>query len=228
VCVQAGGRGAGDRAEAVRPVWRRRRRQTSERSQRCSCLARAAIPSDCPPHSRRAVRGTKFVSLDPTPCSTRRTTGVDFWSANPNIGANGCTYCSRATRTAHSRARPRRGKLTDGVSRVPRPHGWEHRAARVVRTRCSRARAAICGGTFGHQSGRPAGRADRHRTATDPTASRATLPAHARDLERLARCEGLNIGIIRRVRSSRATPTCCGAPHEASRSPISLPRWTWP
>ncbi len=149
------------------------------------------------------LRGTKFVSLEPkSVLNSPQQTGVDFWSLNPYIGCEfGCTYCY--ARYAHRYTVERAhdaGKLTDEEFLEFRgPHGWEAFERRVF------VKDTLLG-ALEHDLRRyfrSAGATARPAapivigTATDPY-----QPAERRFrltrgiLERLARCEGLNIGII--------------------------------
>ncbi len=142
------------------------------------------------------LRGTKFVSLEPRSIlNSPEQTGMDFWSLNPYVGCEfGCTYCY--ARYAHRYVVERAhdaGRLSDDDFRDFRgSHGWEAFEQRIFvkegilgalerdLRRCSRTGGPIVIGT-----------------ATDPY-----QPAERRFrltrqvLERLARCEGLSIGII--------------------------------
>src|SRR2546428_11964316 len=163
-----------------------------------------------PPHRPAALpilderqRGTKFVSLEPkSVLNSPQQTGADFWSLNPYIGCEfGCTYCY--ARYAHRYTAERAhdaGKLTDEEFLEFRgPHGWEAFEKRVfVKEQLLVALERDLRRYF-----RSFGPTDRPPapivigTATDPY-----QPAERRFrltrgiLERLARCEGLNIGII--------------------------------
>ena len=149
------------------------------------------------------LRGTKFVSLEPkSVLNSPQQTGVDFWSLNPYIGCEfGCTYCY--ARYAHRYTVERAhdaGKLTDEEFLEFRgPHGWEAFERRVF------VKHSLLGALERdlQRYFRSAGPTARPAapivigTATDPY-----QPAERRFrltrgiLERLARCEGLNIGII--------------------------------
>jgi DNA repair photolyase len=149
------------------------------------------------------LRGTKFVSLEPkSVLNSPQQTGVDFWSLNPYIGCEfGCTYCY--ARYAHRYAVERAhdaGKLSDEEFVDFRgPHGWEAFERRVfVKDRLLGALEADLrrySRSISQSGGRPAPIVIG--TATDPY-----QPAERRFrltrgiLERLARSEGLNIGII--------------------------------
>ncbi|HXL52018.1 MAG TPA: hypothetical protein VN945_02710, partial [Gemmatimonadales bacterium] len=149
------------------------------------------------------LRGTKFVSLEPNSVlNSPQQTGVDFWSLNPYIGCEfGCTYCY--ARYAHRYTVERAhdaGKLTDEEFLEFRgPHGWEAFERRVfVKDTLFGALERDLRRYFRSTSPttRPAAPIVIG-TATDPY-----QPAERRFrltrgiLERLARCEGLNIGII--------------------------------
>ena len=149
------------------------------------------------------LRGTKFVSLESkSVLNSPQQTGVDFWSLNPYIGCEfGCTYCY--ARYAHRYTVERAhdaGKLSDAEFHEFRgPHGWEAFEQRIfVKERALGALEADLRRYF--RSARPPDRPAAPiviGTATDPY-----QPAERRFrltrgiLERLARCEGLNIGII--------------------------------
>src|SRR5256712_875945 len=149
------------------------------------------------------LRGTTFVALAPRSIlNSPQQTGVDFWSLNPYIGCEfGCTYCY--ARYAHRYTVERAhdaGKLTGGEFLECRgPQGWEAFEKRVfVKEQLLVALERDLRRYF-----RFFGQTDRPPapivigTATDPY-----QPAERRFrltrgiLERLARCEGLNIGII--------------------------------
>jgi DNA repair photolyase len=149
------------------------------------------------------LRGTKFVALEPkSVLNSPQQTGVDFWSLNPYIGCEfGCTYCY--ARYAHRYTVERAhdgGRLSDAEFHEFRgPHGWEAFEKRVfVKERL----LGVLEGDL-RRYFRSVGPTDRPSapivigTATDPY-----QPAERRFrltrgiLERLARCEGLNIGII--------------------------------
>ena len=145
------------------------------------------------------LRGTKFVQLTPrSVLNSPQQTGVDFWSINPYIGCEfGCTYCY--ARYAHRYAVERAhdaGKLSDDEFREFRgPHGWEAFEQRIfVKEQLLGALEADLRRYY--RSGGPAAPLVIG-TATDPY-----QPAERRFrltrliLERLARCEGLNVGVI--------------------------------
>jgi DNA repair photolyase len=149
------------------------------------------------------LRGTKFVSLAPrSVLNSPQATGMDFWSVNPYVGCEfGCSYCY--ARYAHRYVVERAhdaGRLNDEEYREFRgPNGWEAFERRIfVKEHVLGALDADLRRYF-----RTAGPADRPATpivigtATDPY-----QPAERRFritraiLERLARYEGLSIGII--------------------------------
>src|SRR2546422_7867353 len=177
---------------------------SAKRSQQLQLLS--AVPPYRPtalPILDERLRGTKFVSLEPNSVlNSPQQTGVDFWSLNPYIGCEfGCTYCY--ARYAHRYTVERAhdaGKLTDEEFLEFRgPHGWEAFERRVF----------VKDTLFGalerdlRRYFRSTGPTTRPAapivigTATDPY-----QPAERRFrltrgiLERLARCEGLNVGII--------------------------------
>ena len=177
---------------------------SAKRSQQLQLLS--AVPPYRPtalPILDERLRGTKFVSLEPkSVLNSPQQTGVDFWSLNPYIGCEfGCTYCY--ARYAHRYTVERAhdaGRLSDAEFHEFRgPHGWEAFEKRVfVKERLLVALERDLRRYF-----RSFGPADCPPapivigTATDPY-----QPAERRFrltrgiLERLARCEGLNIGII--------------------------------
>jgi len=148
-------------------------------------------------------RGTKFVSLEPkSVLNSPQQTGVDFWSLNPYIGCEfGCTYCY--ARYAHRYTVERAhdaGKLTDEEFLEFRgPHGWEAFEKRVfVKEQLLVALERDLRRYF--RSFEPTDRPPAPiviGTATDPyQPAERRFRLTRRILERLARCEGLNIGII--------------------------------
>src|SRR5437899_10240524 len=149
------------------------------------------------------LRGTTFVALAPRSIlNSPQQTGVDFWSLNPYIGCEfGCTYCYAryAHRYAVERARDA-GKLSEAEFHDFRgPHGWEAFERRIfVKERLLGALEADLRRYM--RTARPPDGPTAPiviGTATDPY-----QPAERRFrltrqvLERLARCEGLNVGII--------------------------------
>jgi DNA repair photolyase len=145
------------------------------------------------------LRGTKFVSLTPKSIlNSPQQTGTDFWSINPYVGCEfGCTYCYAryahryVVERAHDSAR-----LSDDEFREFRgAHGWEAFEQRIfVKRELSGVLDADLRRYF--RSGGSPGPIVIG-TATDPY-----QPAERRFrltraiLERLARYEGLSIGII--------------------------------
>jgi len=150
------------------------------------------------------LRGTKFVSI-----SSRRVlnppsqTGMDFWSLNPYVGCEfGCSYCY--ARYAHRYVVERAhdaGKLTDAEFADFRgAHGWEAFERRIfVKEQLLGALESDLRRYFrtGGPPVRPSAEPIVIGTATDPY-----QPAERRFgvtravIGRLARCEGLSVGII--------------------------------
>jgi DNA repair photolyase len=152
------------------------------------------------------LRGTRFVALEPrSVLNAPEQTGVDFWSLNPYVGCEfGCSYCY--ARYAHRYVVERahdQGKLSDAEFRDFRgAHGWEaferrifvkERVLGVLETDLRRYFRAVGAAGAAGAAATPI----VIGTATDPY-----QPAERRFrltrqiLERLARLEGLNIGII--------------------------------
>jgi DNA repair photolyase len=159
-------------------------------------------PSALPVLDER-LRGTKFVSVTPrSVLNSPQQTGVDFWSLNPYIGCEfGCTYCY--ARYAHRYTVERAhdaGRLSDAeFAEFRGAHGWEAFEQRI----------------FVKEGALAALDRDLHRyfrTAHPPNGPSAPIvigtatdpyqPAERRFqvtrtiLERLARYEGLNVGLI--------------------------------
>src|SRR5438105_14352785 len=148
-------------------------------------------------------RGARFVSLAArSVLNSPQQTGVDFWSLNPYVGCEfGCTYCY--ARYAHRYVVERAhdaGKLSAAEFRDFRgPGGWEAFERRIfVKEGVLDALERDLQRYF-----RSAGPAVRPTapivigTATDPyQPGERRFRVTRRILERLARCEGLNIGII--------------------------------
>jgi DNA repair photolyase len=149
------------------------------------------------------LRGTKFVSVP-----SRRVlnppaqTGMDFWSLNPYVGCEfGCTYCyARYTHRYLVERAHDAGRLDDAEFREYRgAHGWEAFEKRIfVKEQVLAALEADLQRYF--RSVSPTVRQSGPiviGTATDPY-----QPAERRFrltrgvLERLARCEGLSVGLI--------------------------------
>jgi len=152
------------------------------------------------------LRGTRFVALEPrSVLNSPEQTGVDFWSLNPYVGCEfGCTYCY--ARYAHRYVVERahdQGKLSDAEFRDFRgAHGWEAFERRIfVKERVLGVLETDLRRYF-----RRVGAAGAAGAAATPivigTATDPYQPAERRFrltrqiLERLARLEGLNIGII--------------------------------
>ncbi|MGH7537285.1 MAG: radical SAM protein [Gemmatimonadales bacterium] len=149
------------------------------------------------------LRGTKFVRLQPkSVLNAPEQTGMDFWSLNPYVGCEfGCTYCY--ARYAHRYVVERAhdaGKLSDAeFAEFRGAGGWEAFENRIfVKDRILAALEADLRRYFRRRSGKPTASAPIVvGTATDPY-----QPAERRFritravLERLARCEGLSIGLI--------------------------------
>ena len=142
------------------------------------------------------LRGTKFVALEPrSVLNPPAQTGMEYWSLNPYVGCEfGCSYCY--ARFAHRYVVERAhdaGKLTEAEFTEYRgPHGWEAFENRI----------------FVKESILAALESDLKKFFRDPgalvigTATDPYQPAERRFrltravLERLARYEGLSIGII--------------------------------
>ena len=177
----------------------------------CPPVAPSALSSSASPPVRpsalpvldQRLRGTKFVSLSPKSLlNSPQQTGVDFWSLNPYVGCEfGCTYCY--ARYAHRYVVERAhdaGKLSDDEFREFRgPQGWEAFERRIfVKERTLGALESDLQRYF-----RSAGRSHAQPapivigTATDPyQPAERHFRITRRILERLACCEGLNLGII--------------------------------
>ena len=159
-------------------------------------------PSALPVLDER-LRGTKFVSLTPrSVLNSPQQTGVDFWSLNPYIGCEfGCTYCY--ARYAHRYTVERAheaGKLSDSeFSEFRGPHGWEAFEQRIFVKDGALAALDRDLQRYFRTAHPPNGPSAPIviGTATDPY-----QPAERRFrltrsiLERLARYEGLNLGLI--------------------------------
>src|SRR5947208_2954603 len=159
-------------------------------------------PTDLPILDAR-LRGTRFVALTPrSVLNPPAQTGMDFWSLNPYVGCEfGCTYCY--ARYAHRYVVERAhdaGRLSGTELREFRgPHGWEAFERRIF------VKEGLPGALerdlqryfrFGGTSG-VAAAPIVIGTATDPyQPGERRFRATRQVLERLARCEGLNIGII--------------------------------
>jgi len=148
------------------------------------------------------LRGTKFVTLQPRSVLNSPTqTGMEYWSINPYVGCEfGCTYCY--ARYAHRYVVERAhdaGKLTDQEFAEYRgAHGWEAFENRIfVKEQILGALDADLRRFFKVQQPDGDIEAIVIGTATDPY-----QPAERRFrltravLERLAKYEGLSVGII--------------------------------
>src|SRR5574341_1540622 len=169
-------------------------------------------PSALPVLDHR-LRGTKFVSLGVrSVLNDPGQTGMDFWSLNPYVGCEfGCTYCY--ARYAHRYVVERahdQGRLSDAeVGEFRGPHGWEAFEQRIF------VKDQVLGALESDlrrylRSASPTAKSFRVRPrsplGSDPivigTATDPYQPAERRFrltrgiLQRLARCEGLSVGII--------------------------------
>jgi DNA repair photolyase len=149
------------------------------------------------------LRGTKFVSLGAKSIlNSPKQTGTDFWSLNPYVGCEfGCSYCY--ARYAHRyvvECAHDAGKLSDAeLAEFRGPHGWEAFELRIfVKDQLLPALEADLGRY--RRSGAPGGGPPAPLvigTATDPyQPAERHFRLTRRILERLARCEGLNVGVI--------------------------------
>ncbi|HEU5260669.1 MAG TPA: radical SAM protein [Gemmatimonadales bacterium] len=149
------------------------------------------------------LRGTQFMSLaSQSLLNSPQQTGVDFWSLNPYVGCEfGCTYCY--ARYAHRYVVERAhdaGKLSDrelGESRGPR--GWEAFERRIFVKEGAVAVLEADLRRYFRSAGTPGCPTAPLviGTATDPyQPAERRFRLTRRILERLARCEGLNLGII--------------------------------
>jgi len=141
------------------------------------------------------LRGTRFVSLAPQRVlNPPSQTGMDFWSLNPYVGCEfGCSYCyARFTHRYVVERAHAAGKLTDAeLADYRGPHGWEAFERRIF------VKEQILGALDSDLRRLPEGQTVVIGTATDPyqPAERRFRVTRA-VLGRLARCEGLSIGII--------------------------------
>ncbi len=141
------------------------------------------------------LRGTRFVSLAPQRVlNPPSQTGMDFWSLNPYVGCEfGCSYCyARFTHRYVVERAHAAGKLTDAeLADYRGPHGWEAFERRIF------VKEQILGALESDLRRLPEGQTVVIGTATDPyqPAERRFRVTRA-VLDRLARCEGLSIGII--------------------------------
>jgi len=174
-----------------------------ERGQAALALAepRGIAPVPLPVLDQR-LRGTRFVALaNRTILNAPAQTGMDFWSLNPYVGCEfGCAYCYAryahryVVERAHAQGRLSDAELTDFRG----AHGWEAFERRIFVKQ--QTVAALERDLRRHaRSARPPARPEPIviGTATDPY-----QPAERRFrltravLERLARCEGLSVGLI--------------------------------
>jgi len=146
-------------------------------------------------------RGTRFVALgNRTILNSPAQTGMDFWSLNPYVGCEfGCTYCyARYTHRYVVERAHDEGRLSDEEFREFRgPGGWEAFERRIfVKQRALAALEADLRRLT--RSTAAAGPATIVLgTATDPYQPAERQFGITRALlERLARCEGLSVGII--------------------------------
>ncbi|HEY6157492.1 MAG TPA: radical SAM protein [Gemmatimonadales bacterium] len=141
------------------------------------------------------LRGTKFVQLAPrSVLNSPQQTGVDFWSLNPFVGCEfGCSYCYAryahryVVERAHDAGRLSGAEFRDAFER--RIFVKQDLLGALERDlqRYFRSAGPSVGATAPIVIG----------TATDPyQPGERRFRVTRRVLERLARCEGLNIGII--------------------------------
>ena len=141
------------------------------------------------------LRGTRFVSLTPQRVlNPPSQTGMDFWSLNPYVGCEfGCSYCyARYTHRYVVERAHGAGKLTDAeLADYRGPHGWEAFERRIF------VKEQILGALETDLRRLTEGQTVVIGTATDPyqPAERRFRVTRA-VLGRLARCEGISIGII--------------------------------
>ena len=140
------------------------------------------------------LRGTKFVQLAPrSVLNSPQQTGVDFWSLNPFVGCEfGCTYCYAryahryVVERAHDAGRLSGAEFRDFERHIFVKQGLLGALERDLQ-RYFRSAAPSGAATAPIVIG----------TATDPyQPGERRFRVTRRVLERLARCEGLNIGII--------------------------------
>src|SRR2546430_9984969 len=140
------------------------------------------------------LRGTKFVSLTPrSVLNSPQQTGVDFWSLNPFVGCEfGCTYCY--ARYAHRYVVERAhdaGRLSGAEFRDFERHIFVKQDLLGALERDLQRFFRSAGPSVRPTDPIVIG------TATDPyQPGERRFRVTRRVLERLARCEGLNIGII--------------------------------
>ncbi|HEX4602141.1 MAG TPA: radical SAM protein [Gemmatimonadales bacterium] len=165
--------------------------------------APACRPAPVPLLDER-LRGTKFVALQPrSVLNSPQQTGVDFWSLNPYIGCEfGCSYCY--ARYAHRYVVERAhdaGRLSDAEFHDFRgPHGWEAFERRVFVKQQIQGVLDADVRRYLRAAARAGGAAPPPiviGTATDPyQPAERRFQLTRQVLERLARYEGLNVGII--------------------------------
>jgi DNA repair photolyase len=160
-------------------------------------------PSAALPVLDQRLRGTKFVELAPrSVLNSPQQTGMDFWSLNPYIGCEfGCTYCY--ARYAHRYAVERAhdaGRLSDAEFRDFRgPNGWEAFERRILVKEHVLAALESELRRYLRSAHPPDGPTAPLviGTATDPyQPAERRFQLTRQVLERLARCEGLNVGVI--------------------------------
>ena len=167
------------------------------------------LPSDRPLDRPIAIsvldqrlRGTRFVTLEPkSVLNSPEQTGMDFWSLNPYVGCEfGCTYCyARYTHRYVVERAHDAGKLSDGdFSDYRGAHGWEAFEQRIfVKQQIQDALEIDLRRYFRHSEATGASDAIVIGTATDPyQPGERRFKITRAVLERLARCEGLSIGLI--------------------------------
>lgn len=147
-------------------------------------------------------RGTRFVGLgNRTILNSPAQTGMDFWSLNPYVGCEfGCTYCyARYTHRYVVERAHDAGRLTaEEFHDFRGPGGWEAFEQRIFVKQ--RALAALEGDL--RRLMRSTGTSGSPPTIVIGTATDPYQPAERQFgitravLERLARCEGLSVGII--------------------------------
>ena len=186
----------------------KRNRQSAERFQQLPLLT--AVPPSQPralPVLGDRLRGTRFVALTPrSVLNSPAQTGMDFWSLNPYVGCEfGCTYCY--ARYAHRYVVERAhdaGKLDDAeLADFRGAHGWEAFEKRIFVKEQILCALESDLRRFFHTAARPYG--DTAQTSDTIVIGTATDPYQPAErkfrvtravLERLARCEGLSLGII--------------------------------
>lgn len=166
-----------------------------DRRRQLPLLAPPGPPARPPVILDERLRGTRFVALTPhRVLNPPSQTGMDFWSLNPYVGCEfGCSYCY--ARYAHRYVVERAydaGKLSSAdFADFRGPHGWEAFERRIF------VKEQVVGALDADLRRVPPGETIVIGTATDPyqPAERRFRVTRA-VLERLARCEGLSVGII--------------------------------